>query len=160
MKRFRLNALDIVIIVILVLAIAAAAFFLLKGRLASKETVVEEKVNISFDIEMTNLTKDMAEGIHEGTVTLGNKNIDKGEITAVKVEPYKKLNEDKENGEFVWVEVPDKYMATITVEKEVTDTETAYKGESEEYRIGEMMSFRGKGFAGWGGYIVRLDVIK
>lgn len=156
MKRFRLNVLDWVVIVVIILAVTVVAFLVSKGNILKKETP-DNKVKISFDIEMTNLTKDIAEGIKQGTVILGNKNVDKGEITAVKVEPYKKLNENKQKGEFIWVEVPDKYMATITVEKEVSDTENVYKGEEEEYRIGEMMSFRGKGFAGWGGYIVRLD---
>ena len=159
MKRFRLNALDIVIIVVLALAIAAAAVFFLKSSFLSNEPL-EKKVEISFDIEMTNLTKDIAEGIKKGEVILGNKNIDKGEIVDVKVEPYKMVIPDIESGEFSWKEVPEKYMATVTVEKEVSDTDKAYEGESEQYRIGEMMSFRGKGFAGWGGYIVRMDVVE
>ena len=158
MKRFKFNSLDVVIIVVLILAIAAASFLLLKNKIFTDESE-KEKVKISFDIEMIDLSKDIAEGLKEGSVILGNKNIDKGEITNVKISPYKKLNEDKENGEYIWIEVPDKYMATITVEKEVSNTEKSYLGESEEYRIGEMMSFRGKGFAGWGGYIVRLDEI-
>ncbi|NLB80242.1 MAG: DUF4330 family protein [Clostridiaceae bacterium] len=148
------------IIIILVVAAIATGVYLFQGK--RTQSVADTKTLIEFDILVLDLTQQQAEGFKNGVgtnVVVGNTNIDTGILKDVKTEPYLRLTKDILNGKLKWVAHPENLQATLTIQKQVSQTNDVFVGDKEEIRIGELTPVKGKGFGSAGCYVTDLRIV-
>ena len=157
MKKHRFNTLDVLVILVLIAAVAIGGYIFLKNN---NSVMFEGTVKaIEFDVEVTDLTLDVAESYTVGSpVVYGKTNSDSGVITNVVVEPHLRMMKNTLDGTFALEQYGNKHMATVTIKADIYDTETAYIASKEQVMIGMDMPFRGKGFASPQSYIVNMRV--
>lgn len=152
----KFGRLDIIIIcTVIAAAVFGGTLFLRKKN----EIQAGHKVLIEFDVLAVNLTEQQAQsikGMEDTDVMFGKTNIDTGLLKSVKIEPYRFLGKNILEGEYLYSEHPTHYQATLTIEKEVVETEDKFLGEKEEIRIGELTPVKGKGFGVGNCYVTDL----
>lgn len=149
----KFGKLDVIIICILIAAVAVGGAFYFRKREAASTGRMRL---IEFDILALDLSQEQAESMKnmEGTkVIFGKTNIDTGLLKRVEIEPYRPLEKNILEGKFIFAEHPTHFQVTLTIEKEVVETEDAFIGEKEEIRIGELTPVKGKGFGAADCYI-------
>lgn len=151
-KRKHPNFIDIILIV-LVVAVAAVAYFLSHQDASPAQTVKR-----SYVLEVTQLDPAIADCVEAGdTVTDNIKNYDMGVVTAVERQTSTAAVLNKELGEYVLAEYPDKVTLYITIEADTTESDSTIATESGyTLRIGTGVSCT-IGAMKASGYIVGLD---
>ena len=144
-RPLRVTIFDIVILLI-ILGVGFAVYFL-GGKEASAQTVP-----LRYTIELTDLPEGFSEKIQVGDAITDNiKNYAMGNVVAVEAQSYKKLLDDVENSRVVEAEIPGRETVVITLEAQVTETESEYRvNGSYLVRSGLEVAAKGPGYAGTG----------
>ena len=107
-----INIIDLAVVLILALIVVGGA-----SRLRTKPIIVNEDSNAVITFEVSDVRMATIENIVVGDpIYHYDKGGFIGNITDVKVEPYKEPVEF--NGEWINAEIPEKYVATFTVDAE------------------------------------------
>ena len=160
--KSKFNIIDAVVIIIIISVIAIGCFFYFK--MSAKETpAANETAKIQFVIEVKDLTEDAAKSFEQAdecSVSFGETVTGSGIIKDVDVIPYKKWVKNTIDGEVVISEVPDRYIANVTIEAEVSKSDTAFTSGSESIAVGKEMPFNSMGVGAEDCYIIDLIEIK
>lgn len=151
-RKFNIVDVIIILVVLAVICFAAYAYFAQKP-----DGVASETEQVAFTVMINDLSQSAASEFKAGdAVTFGESSSGNGVIENVEIAPYKKLSENKEDGVFVWSEVPDRYAVYVTVKADVTVTDYDLISGNESIAIGKNMPINAFGAASENGYIVSL----
>ena len=150
-KKYKVNIFDIVVIVI-VLAVAVLGY-----RYLNRESVAETH-KIRYTFELTDNLEGFSENINIGdNITDNVKNYYMGKVVDVKTEPCVKLINDTENGIVREAVVPGRETAIVTVEADVTESNSDLKVNGYyTVKVGLEVAVKGNGYAGRG-YILDIE---
>ena len=150
-RPLRISLFDIIIIAIIICCGFAVYF------LTGKEVAAQTK-KLRYTIELTDLPEGFSEKIEVGdSITDNIKNYHMGTVVDVEAEPYKKLLEDPVNGRKVEAEIPGRETAVITLEADVTESDSELRvNGSYLVRTGLEVAAKGPGYAG-NGYILTIE---
>ena len=145
----RLNAIDVVIILLLVGSIFAVGYVI--GIFGGASSSGGEDTTVHFTIEMTYLREGFIEHINVGDVIRDSiRGEFLGVIDSFTVAPTDIATTDRMNSEFVMTVVPERYTVLLTIKSTGTESESRIEVEGHTITVGQMMSIRGKGYAGMG----------
>lgn len=159
MKFKKLNWLDIVLGALLVIMICLGGAIYFKSM--GVESTVSNKTTVRFVVECNELHQEAAQQFQSAVgqpVIYGASKSDTGVVTDVQITPYRKITKNTQNGTYIYTNYADRYTALVTIEAEVSQTETEFRQDKEYVRIGAPMPVRGKGYAS-NGYIVELEEV-
>lgn len=141
------------IIIILVVVCVAAGLYLF----TNKEVVVETKPLV-YTLEITDLPTGFSENISVGDNLTDNvKNYHMGKVVKAEAVPSTKITNDYTNSKIVESVVPERENVIITVEANVTESESDFKVDgSYVVKAGKEVSIKGPGYAGVG-YILTVE---
>ncbi len=150
-KKFRINFFDIVIIAIV--ACIGIGLYVFTHR----DTALETK-QITYKIELNGVVKGLADYIHEGDVLYENtKNYKMGSVVSVETVPYSTIIPDYENNEYKDSVDPTCESVIITLNADVTETDSAYAVDGQFIvRAGTDIFVKGPGYAGEG-YVIEIE---
>jgi hypothetical protein len=154
-RRWRLNVFDIVIICLA----AAAAVIFLRAASSGAGTLISagKPVTVRYTIELTNMLTPSAE-----LVKAGDRLIDKiekyalGTVVSAEAAPYIASSKDSVTGDYILTEYLGRQTATILVETQATETDSAISAGGFEIRTGQAVNITGPGYAGLG-YIIGVE---
>lgn len=155
----KFNIIDFIIIFFIIVAIILVGLFYFNITKDKGASIMDEqpKTKLNFTVEVTNITENIAQMYKEGqTVKFDNYGKCEGVIQKVVIEPYKIWTKNTEIGEFLITEVPNKYVAKITIQTDVTKEENKYSCQEERISIGKSLPLKTKGVACESCYIVDL----
>ena len=148
----RFSLLDVILVVLIAAGIFAAVFFT-GGKSVS---AADEKKEIYFTVELTNLKQELVDQVKVGDRILDStRGQYYGVIEALEVKSTDRLVRDFENKRFVRTDVPDRYTLWITVRCNGTESDTEIKVEGEVFKVGKRLTIKSKGYGGIG-YVVNL----
>lgn len=150
-KKYRINIFDIVI-VLLVICVGGGLYFY------THREKVEETQKLRYTFELVDCPVGFSQKIKVGDAITDNvKNYHMGEVVEVSAVENKKLANDLVNHQVVESVVPDKETVLVTVEANVTQTESDFKVDgSYIVKAGKEVSIKGNGYAGVG-YILTIE---
>ncbi|MDR3278350.1 MAG: DUF4330 domain-containing protein [Oscillospiraceae bacterium] len=154
-RRWRLNVFDVVIICLA----AAAAVVFLKATSSGAGTLISagKPVTVRYTIELNNMLTPSAE-----LVKAGDKLVDKiekyalGTVVSAEIGPYVASSKDSVTGSYILTEYLGRQMATILVEAQATETDSAFSVGGFEIRAGQLVNVTGPGYAGIG-YVISVE---
>lgn len=159
MDKPKFNLMDGFIIVLIVLIAVAAFLFLNKSDSTGS---APQTVTAQYTIELVKCEKVVADtfldALNNGeTVMVGEKERFEARLVDVQFSPAKKLLTDSSAGMEVLAEDPVYFDIVLTLESQVTESDSAIMAGSTPLRVGEDEVVRGKKSAGLG-YITSLKI--
>lgn len=146
-----INIIDLMVVLILALIVVGGA-----SRLKTKPIIVNEDSKALITFEVSDVRMATVENIIVGDpIYHYDKGGFIGNITDVKVEPYKEPVES--NGQWVNAEIPEKYVATFTVDADVRDNPDVIIAGNEQTRIGVQFRVKNKRIAFFG-TVMKIEV--
>lgn len=146
-----INIIDLAVVLILALIVVGGA-----SRLKTKPILVNEDSKALITFEVSDIRMATIENIVVGDpIYHYDKNGYIGTITDVQVEPYKEPVEL--DGKWVNAEVPEKYVATFTVDADVRDNPEVIVSGGEQTRIGVQFRVKNKRIAFFG-TVMKIEV--
>lgn len=146
-----INIIDLIVVLILALIVVGGA-----SRLKTKPIIVNEDSKAVITFEVSDVRMATVENIIVGDpIYHYDKGGFIGNITDVKVEPYKEPVES--NGQWVNAEIPEKYVATFTVDADVRDNPDVIIAGNEQTRIGVQFRVKNKRIAFFG-TVMKIEV--
>lgn len=146
-----INIIDLVVVLILALIVVGGA-----SRLKTKPIIVNEDSKAVITFEVSDVRMATIENIVVGDpIYHYDKGGFIGNITDVKVEPYKEPVES--NGQWINAEIPEKYVATFTVDADVRDNPDVIVSGGEQTRIGIQFRVKNKRIAFFG-TVMKIEV--
>ncbi|WP_077369799.1 DUF4330 domain-containing protein [Anaerosalibacter sp. Marseille-P3206] len=140
-----INIIDLIVIVVLALLITGGV----KRVRTTRPDMVSETKKATVTIEVSEIRNATVEGLVVGDpIYHYDKGNYFGKIVDVKVEPFKEAVES--NGKWVNAEVPEKYVATLTVEADAVETPDVIIIGGEQTRIGHQFRLKNKKVAVFG----------
>lgn len=154
MNKRKLNIIDVIIIVLIIAVVCIGGYIYVSS---TPETIAADTETFEFTVMITDLPQEPANSFKAGdNVTFGESTSGSGVIENVEVVPYKKLSENKDDGTYIWSEVPDKYTAYVTIKTDVKRTDYDFTSGSESIAIGKKMPINAVGAASENGFVVNL----
>lgn len=155
--HWKLNFFDCAVIVLVILA-GGVFYFLSSRSSAPDDPTASGAGTVRYTVELTGMRLEAAELVEVGdTLTEKTQKNTMGEAVSVEITPTEELTKDSINGVYRWVEVPERYTATIVVEAQATFTDNEIKTTGGQVvRAGESVRVNGDGWAGTG-YIVAVE---
>lgn len=146
-----INVIDLAVLLILALVIIGGA-----SRLKGKPIIVNEDSKAIITFEVSDVRMATVENIIVGDpIYHYDKGGYIGDIIDVKVEPYKEPVES--NGQWINAEIPEKYVATFTVEADIRDNPDVIVAGGEQTRIGVQFRVKNKRIAFFG-TVMKIEV--
>lgn len=148
----KFNVID-ALIILLVLAVACAGVYVIMNRRGNAADTVSANKTILYSVEFTACEESLAEAFNAaiGTnVWVSEKERALAELTDVKVSPARKMITNAETGEAVWAEVPELCDITVYLKSQGTETTNEVLADNSPIRVGDEVSVKGKGMAGYG----------
>lgn len=146
-----INIIDLAVILILGLIVVGGA-----SRLKTKPIIVNEDSKAVITYEVSDIRMATVENIVVGDpIYHYDKGGFIGNITDVKVEPYKEPVES--DGKWINAEIPEKYVATFTVDADVRDNPDVLVSGGEQTRIGVQFRVKNKRIAFFG-TVMKIEV--
>lgn len=146
-----INIIDLAVILILGLIVVGGA-----SRLKTKPIIVNEDSKAVITYEVSDIRMATVENIIVGDpIYHYDKGGFIGNITDVKVEPYKEPVES--DGKWINAEIPEKYVATFTVDADVRDNPDVLVSGGEQTRIGVQFRVKNKRIAFFG-TVMKIEV--
>lgn len=140
-----INIIDLIVIVVLALLITGGV----KRVRTTRPDMVSETKKATVTIEVSEIRNATVEGLVVGDpIYHYDKGNYFGKIVDVKVEPFKEAVES--DGKWVNAEVPEKYVATLTVEADAVETPDVIIIGGEQTRIGHQFRLKNKKVAVFG----------
>lgn len=162
MKKAKFNVMDCLIVIGVVLCLFGGLYIF--GNLKETSSKGADTAKMRYTVEFTKRDKTAAEmfsaAAERGDICFVSEK-ERAEATLIdaKCTPAKMLTTNLETGETFWAEIPDSYDIVVTLESNGHETETTVTaGEGTNLKIGEEISVKGKGYAGYG-FITSLEVI-
>lgn len=163
-KGRRLNLFDLLLVVLAVAVVAAAAAFQHQQRQLDAAEAgknlneVLESTQVRFVLQLRELSGEVAQSVQPGDVLYEHsKHLELGTVEAVTVSPGQETVLNEQTGEYVTVDIPDKYTADITVVSQGSQSEKRIATSSDyNVRVGTGLRVYGPGYYG-GGYIISVD---
>ena len=156
--HWKLNFFDCAVIVLVILA--GGVFYFLSSRSSSApaDAAASGTGTVRYTVELTGMRLEAAELVEVGdTLTEKTQKNTMGEAVSVEITPTEELTKDSINGVYHWVELPERYTATIVVEAQATFTDNEIKTTGGQVvRAGQSVRVNGDGWAG-AGYIVAVE---
>ncbi len=142
----KITFVDVIIVVLVICIILGCGYYLFSKKIIETKT---EGSGFGYTLRFSNIKEEVAEQFDVGDqIVDSTKLIEIGTIDNVTVNPYKEVQEDKTNGEFVTREIPGKYEVLIHV---VTDdavvTKNSVTVNNYELYYGKTAFVRGDNFA-------------
>ena len=155
--KLKINFFDLVIIIVVVALAAAYAVHRIGGG-SAVSTSSSETRELTYVLEITDLDESTESLIHKGDSLIDKvKKYEIGTVDSVKVYPYQRLTEDKDQGRYFYTEETDRCSAALTVKvKCVDDGDTLTADSGFEIRVGQSVSLVGPGYSG-AGYIIGIE---
>lgn len=159
MDKPKFNFMDGFIIVFIILVAVAGFLFLNRSDNAGS---APQTVTAQYTIELTKCEKvvadSFAEALNNGeTLMVGEKERFAAKLTDVQIAPAKKLITDSSSGAEILAEDPIYVDIVLTLESQVTESNSAIMADNTPLRVGEDEVVRGKKSAGMG-YITSLKI--
>ena len=146
-----INIIDLMVVLILALVVIGGA-----SRLKGKPIVVNENSKAIITFEVSDVRMATVENIIVGDpIYHYDKGGFIGDIIDVKVEPYKEPVES--NGQWINAEIPEKYVATFTVDADIRDNPDVIVAGGEQTRIGVQFRVKNKRIAFFG-TVMKIEV--
>ncbi len=146
-----INIIDLAVVLILALIIVGGA-----SRLKTKPIIANNDSNAVITFEVSDIRMATVENIVIGDpIYHYDKGGFIGNITDIKVEPYKEPVES--DGKWINAEIPEKYVATFTVDAEVRDSPEFIVVGGEQTRIGVQFRVKNKKIAFFG-TVMKMEV--
>ncbi len=159
MDKPKFNLMDGFLIVLIIL-IAAAAFLLFSST--GSTGTAPQTVTAQYTIELARCEKAVADAFLDAldkgeTIMVGEKERFAATLVDVAVTPAKRLVTNSSSGREVIAEDPIFCDITLTLESQVTESDSAILASSTPLKVGESEVVRGKKSAGFG-YITGLKI--
>ena len=160
-QKPKFNLLDAFIILILLAVIAAGAYFMLKPTDVATETA-EKNSKAVYVVELTRVDPTVAEEFQQAfdnkeKLTCGEAERFYSSISDLSVVPAKRTIIKHETATAERVEDPQYFDVKLTLETEITETETAILAGKNELRVGNGLAVKGSRCSGYG-YIIGLSL--
>ena len=164
MKKFKFNLIDFIIVLCIVCAGVLAAFVLgnLKGTSGGGEAETE---TLKYSVEFTKkdkivLDEFLAAKERGDSCFVSEKEKAPAVISDVIYTPAKEQTTNLRTGETNWEGIPELYDVTVVLESPGTqNNKDVIAGGSAVLKVGEEISVKGKGYAGYG-FITSLDIVE
>ena len=155
--KLKINFFDIVIIILVVALAGAYAVHRMSGG-SAVSTSSSETRELTYVLEITDLNESTESLIHKGDKLIDKvKKYEIGTVESVKIYPFQKLSENKEQGRYIYTEETDRCSAALTVKVKCVDNGDTLTADSGfEIRVGQNVSVVGPGYFG-AGYIIGID---
>lgn len=163
-KKPRFNLMDCIIVLVVAMGIFGGLYILgslRDGGSASEGTPATLRYTIELakeDEELAQLFEAAAE--KNDICFVGEKERAEAVIKEVSYTPAKVLNNDDKTGEAVWADIPGKYCINVTLESQGSEADANITaGSGTVLKVGDEISVKGKGYAGYG-FIIGLEIVK
>lgn len=164
MKKFKFNLIDFIIVLCIVCAGVLAVFVLgnLKGTTGGGEA---ETVTLKYSVEFTKKDKTVLDEFlaakeRGDSCFVSEKEKAPAVISDVIYTPAKEQTTNLRTGETGWGDIPELYDVTVVLESPGThNNKDVIAGGSAVLKVGEEISVKGKGYAGYG-FITSLDIVE
>ncbi len=142
----KITFVDVIIIVLVISIILGCGYYLFSKKIIETKS---EGTGFRYTLRLSDIKKEVADQIDVGDkIVDSTKLIEIGTVDKVTVNPYKEVQEDKQNGVFVTREIPGEYEVLIHV---ITDdavvTATSVTVNNYELYYGKTAYIRGNNFA-------------
>ncbi len=153
-RRISFNFFDVIIILLVVVLAAGFVYYQSRNRSSGGSFGTG---TVRYQVEINNLKSEMTDLISVGdTIVDKIKKQEMGTVVAIDVYPQKREAVDMTTGNTRYTEVPDTYVALLTLETDCKNTDDALTAPSGYVvRVGTSVSALGPGYGG-GGYVVNI----
>lgn len=139
-KKIKFNILDVLIILVLIAAVAVFSYFAM-GKWESNNAAGGEKLR--YTIEFQNVNPDYAAAFEKGgNVSEIRKGGKLGTVVAAYKEPTKVIAENLAQGTYVETELEDEYTVRVTIESEYTESDSGFKINDLDLKVGKKIAVR------------------
>ena len=162
MKKPKFNVIDCLIILAVAICLAGGLYIFTNLKETSSAGTTPAKIRYS--VEFTKRDEAAAKLFEEAAKKgdhcfVSEKERADGVLVDAKYTPAKVLTTNIETGETKWADIPEIYDITVTLESEGTETdETITAGTGSVIKVGDEISVKGKGYAGYG-FITSLEIV-
>lgn len=119
-----------------------------------------ETKKVTFTVETESVPMNFIEQIKVGDkIYNSSKNYYMGEVVSVTSGPYKKIFENTEKGVFNNVEMPNEYVAFITIQGDAKIAGDNIMIDQEAIKVGAQLPVKGKGYAAFS-YIIKIEGVE
>lgn len=156
MDKPKFNFIDALLILLIVAVIAVGASFAANRRTGKSngDTAVTVEYRVQFTQAQPSLGEAFKKAAEGGeTVWVSEKERAEALLVSAEVTPAKKINTDLEGEKLVEAESPDLCDITVTLRSSGSENEKQITAGSVPIHVGEEVSVKGKGIAGYG-YII------
>lgn len=161
MTKPRFNFIDALIILFVALCVAVGGAFVVsrKENASGNENAVTCEYKVQFTQAQRSLGELFTQAAENGeTVWVSEKERAEAALVAVEVTPAKTLTTDSENERILAAKSPDLCDITVTLRSFGNETDEKITAGSVALHVGEEISVKGKGIAGYG-YITELNLV-
>ena len=155
--KLKINFFDILIIVVVIALAGAYAVHRIGGGSAVNSSSAETR-NVVYTLELTDLDENTKSLIHKGDEVIDKvKKYEIGTVQNVEFYPFQRLTENKDSGQYYFVDEADRCSASLTEEVRCQDDGNTLTADSGfEIRVGQSVSLVGPGYSG-AGYITGIE---
>ena len=163
-NKAKFNLLDCLIVAVVLFVILAGIYFIGSLRDTGKRSG-QEPAKIRFQVELTKKGEEVLEkfvdaGEKQDSCTVSEREKAPAIIKEVTYTPSRTLAVDGKSDEAFYSENEDLYDITVVIEADGTVTdENITAGQGAVVKVGDEISVKGKGYAGYG-FITGLEVIE
>lgn len=162
MKKAKFNVIDCLIVIGIVLCLAGGLYVF--TNLKETSSGGANPVKIRYTVEFTRREEAGAKLFEEAAQRgdhcfVSEKERADAVLVGAEYTPAKILTNDIKTGATGWADIPELYDITVTLESDGTETDnTITAGTGTVIKIGDEISVKGKGYAGYG-FITSLEIV-
>ena len=160
-NNFKFNFVDTVIVVILAIAVVVLSVVVFSGTNAEDPVTVGEKTlkskDFTYKLLFREIDEEVVSKIKKNIIIYeGGKNESIGKIIDFEVDDSQKYEFNSLTGEYINVNVPEKYDLTLTISAKGSHDKMSYFIDEYEIYVGRSVDIRSVGFVAHG-YVVAVD---
>lgn len=161
MTKPKFNFIDALLILFVAVCIAVGGVFIMSRKDAA--VGAENSITCEYKVQFTQAQKSLGELFAKAAengeaVWVSEKERAEATLVAVEVTPAKTLTTDSDKERILAAESPDLCDITVTLRSNGYETDEKITAGSVALHVGEEISVKGKGIAGYG-YITELDLV-
>ena len=153
---------DAMLILFIVLVVGIGAWFV-AGRGGKGGSSPADNITVEYKVQLTQAQPSLSEAFRKAaenqeTVWVSEKERVEAVLVAAEVTPAQRITTDLKNDETILAESPVLHDITVTLRSIGTESETQITAGNTPIHVGEAVSVKGKGIAGYG-FIVDLKLL-
>lgn len=162
MDKPKFNFIDALLILLIAAIIAVGVSFAASRRTGGKSNS-DAAVTVEYRVQFTQAQPSLGELFRAAaengeTVWVSEKERAEATLVSAEVTPAQKINTDSENERIIIAESPDLCDITVTLRSSGSENERQITAGSVPLHVGEEVSVKGKGIAGYG-YIIDMKKV-